>query len=155
MPQSDFISQFSMSSTIWRFMILISVWENICYWHFLITSIFEALCFLKLCQIFDVSLESKWKSDQESIYLELIFQHKSAPCPQNSTTEVTLKCLVFYAKKDNCEKNKMESIGEDTPLKSEALREVSPYEPPLPESKGPSRFRYIFVVFKFSIILQK
>ena len=39
----------------------------------------------------------------------------------------------------------MESIGEDTPLKSEALREVSPYEPPLPERKGPSRFRYFFL----------
>ena len=119
----------------------------------MITFIFEALCFLKLCQIFDVSLESQGKSDQENIYQELIFQHKSAPCPQNSTTEVTLKYLVFYSKKGNCEKNKMESIGEDTPLKSEALREVSPYEPPLPEHKGPSRFRYIFVVLKFCIIL--
>ena len=49
----------------------------------------------------------------------------------------------------------MESIGEDTPLKSEALREVSPYEPPLPERKGPSRFRYKLVAFKFSTFLQK
>ena len=49
----------------------------------------------------------------------------------------------------------MESIGEDTLLKSEALKELSPYQPPLPERKDPYRFRYIFVAFKFSIILQK
>ena len=47
------------------------------------------------------------------------------------------------------------AIGKDTPLKSEALKEVSPYEPPLPERKDPYRFRYFFVAFKFSIILQK
>jgi hypothetical protein len=36
----------------------------------------------------------------------------------------------------------MEPIGEDTPLKSEALKEVSPFDPPLPERKDPYRFRY-------------
>ena len=36
----------------------------------------------------------------------------------------------------------MESIDEDTPLKSEVLKEVSLYEPPLPERTAPHRFRY-------------
>ena len=38
--------------------------------------------------------ESKWKSNQKIISWELIFVQKSTssdPCPQNSSTEVTLK----------------------------------------------------------------
>ena len=53
-PKFDFQSQFSMSKIIGIFLIFFSL-KNIifCYWHFLTTSIFNSLYFLKRCPIFD------------------------------------------------------------------------------------------------------
>jgi hypothetical protein len=51
-----------------------------CYCHFLKTSIFEKLCFLKWCQIFDGPCEHLWNSNQKIIFILLIFSLKSTPC---------------------------------------------------------------------------
>jgi hypothetical protein len=57
-PKYDFQSQFSMSKIIQIFLIFfslknINLEEGFCYCHFLKTSIFEPLCFLKWYPIFD------------------------------------------------------------------------------------------------------
>jgi hypothetical protein len=57
-PNSDFQSQFSTLEIIRIFLIFfslknISLGESFCYCHFLKISIFESLCFLKWCPIFD------------------------------------------------------------------------------------------------------
>ena len=82
-PKSDFQSQFSMSKIIRIFLIFfnIEVYKKVfCYCHFLKTSIFEPLCFLKWCPIFDGPCEHLWKSNQKNIIILLIFLLKSTPC---------------------------------------------------------------------------
>ena len=51
-----------------------------CYFHSLKTSIFEPLCILKWCPIFDSPCEHLWKSNQKNISILLIFLLKSTPC---------------------------------------------------------------------------
>ena len=58
----------------------ISLEEGFCYCQFLKTSIFEPLCFLKWCPIFDGPCEHLWKSNQKIIFILLIFLLKSTPC---------------------------------------------------------------------------
>ena len=84
-PKSDFQSQFSMSKIIRIFLIFsslktISLEKVFCYCHFLKTSIFEPLCFLKWCPIFDGPCEHLWKSNQKIIFILQIFFLKSTPC---------------------------------------------------------------------------
>jgi len=56
-----------------------------CYCHFLKTLIFEPLCFLKWCPIFDGPCEHLWKSNQKIIFILLIFLLKSTPCWHTSS----------------------------------------------------------------------
>ena len=84
-PKSDFQSHFSMSKIIWIFLIFfllknISSEDVFCYCHFLKTSIFEPLCFLKWHPIFDGPCEHLRKSNQKIISILLIFLQKSTPC---------------------------------------------------------------------------
>ena len=61
----------------WR----ISVYKDVfCYYYFLKTSIFEPLCFLKWCPIFDGWGEYLWKSNQKDISVLMIFLQESNPC---------------------------------------------------------------------------
>ena len=51
----------------------------------MVSSIFEPLCFLKWCPIFDVPCEHLWKSNQKIIFILLIFLLKSTTCWLTST----------------------------------------------------------------------
>ena len=77
----NFLCQKSFESFWFFFHWRISVLKKVfCYCHFLKTSIFEPLCFLKWCPIFDGLCEHLWKSNQKIIFILLIFLLKSTPC---------------------------------------------------------------------------
>ena len=75
-----------------KFCGLLRIYELYC--HFLKTSIFEPLCFLKWCPIFDSPFEHLQKSNKKMIFILLIFCKNILPVdssPQNFTTRVTLR----------------------------------------------------------------
>ena len=84
--KSDFQSQFSMSKIIWIFPNFFFIEEYQFRRRFFViviflkTSIFEPLCFLKWCPIFNGPCEHLWKSNQKTIFILLTFLLKSTPC---------------------------------------------------------------------------
>jgi len=84
-------SKFPMSKIIRISLILFSL-KNIGleegffgYCNFLKTSIFEPVCFLKWCPIFEGLFKHLWKSNHFFFFILLIFLLKSTPCWFTST----------------------------------------------------------------------
>ena len=94
-PKSDFQTQFFMSKIIQIFLIFFFFfhWKYQFRRRFLKTSIFEPLCFLKWCPIFDSPGEHLWKSNQIIIFHFTDYLLPLDSNPQNSTTDVTLRKL--------------------------------------------------------------
>ena len=82
MQNSDFQSQFSMSEMIQIFLVskYVSFKKQIfCYWHFLETSIFEPLYFLKWYPIFDKFYSTECKTKKLFNGLVVGFGPKGKP----------------------------------------------------------------------------
>ena len=77
----------------WR----ISVYKDVfCYYYFLKTSIFEPLCFLKWCPIFDSPCEHLQKSNKKMVFILLIFCKNILPFDQVTSAKLRSHYLFLY-----------------------------------------------------------